>query len=233
MKKSTAWITALLVIVAIALCFVVVKFFILPESSTDSDVKKEITPESTVQIQEGTISTEEVIPEAKEGTTIIETNAPAMEIIDLTEQSSNDIRIETTGPLEYKIPESDMEYTKINMLGLNEQIWAYQDNDGNIQLRTYGVRWKKVNNVNQEQLEGFFKVDIRNTASGKVLIEKEGAEPVSIAEEKFAVPEPVVENMRDSLDNEKYHQEKDNLFSCITKTGAIAYRTFAKVNDTL
>lgn len=233
MKKSSNWITLLLVIAALALCFVAVRFFVLPGINTGNDVKNETKTETTMQPQEEKASPVGTITEAREGTTIIETDSPAAEIIDLTDSSSNDIRIETTGPLEFKTPESANGYTKISMLGLSDPVWAYQGKDGNIHLRTYGVRWKKVNNVNQEQLEGFFMVDIRSSVNGKVVLEKAGAMPIPLSKEDFAEPDPVFDNMRESLDSEKYHQEKDNLFSCITKTGALAYRTFAMVNDTL
>ncbi len=189
--------------------------------------------EAPPEVKETIIASEpeaEAPIEVREGTTIIETAAPEAEIIDLTDPTSNEIRIETIGPLEYKAAAEYGNYIKVAALGLGEDVWAYQDKEGNINLRAYGTRWKKVNNVNQDEMTGFYKVEIGKNESGSISIVNEGAKPVRPEEEAIGAPERVAENMQESLDNEKYHPLGENLFVCITKTGALAYRTFAKLN---
>lgn len=229
MKKSSLITLFVFVAVAVAIIILGAKYFIVPEykPGQSTDKKQEVVTSAPAETSADENKTIQAISETSEQ---IKTAAPEAELIELNSKGSENIRIETMSPIEYTVPEeANANYQKASMLGVSEPLWTYQDAEGNIQLRTYGTRWKRINNVNQEKQEGYFAVEIKNHSDGKTYIEITSSEPVDPNEEKFATPERT-EQEETALDSNKYYVISNNIYACITKTGAKFYRTFASVN---
>ena len=229
MKKTSIVLLVVSIVLAAVLIVLGVKYFIVPGNETvPAAGKKQGTVQKSTE-EDQTIE-QKPVQAISEMSEQISTSAPQAELIDLTSKDSENVRIETMSPIEYTEPdEMNTSYQKVTVLGVTEPLWAYQDADGNIQLRTYGTRWKRINNVNQEEQKGYFAVELKNLSDGKTYVEIASSVPVDLAEEKYANPERV-EQEENPLDSNKYYVLSNNLYACITKTGAKFYRTFATVN---
>lgn len=231
MKKVSVFLLILSVVLALAIIVLGIKYFVLTDhGNVDKPVTKPTVAPQTEKTSAQQTDAPEVLQSIEEGVEIITTNLPEAEVIDLTGEESTNVRIETTSPLEYKTPaEAYDRYSPVSVLGIKNPVWAYQDAEGNVCLRVYGTRWKKINNVNQEELEGYFDATIKKLSDGKTTLEVLSVTPVDQSAEIYANP---VRKSPDelTLDEEKYHLLSDNLYACVTKTGARFYRTFAEVN---
>ena len=233
-KKSSGstLIIVLLVIVSIALVFSAIYFFILKpannQDQTNTPMEKQ-TESAAIEHQtpsvEYTSVAEEVI--------VRETPKTEPEIIDLNTKTDTSASIETIGPMIFEsVPKEKGFYSKASINGIVEDFVAFMDTDGNIQIRVYGTRWKKVNNVNQEKMTGYFAAEIKNHSSGTAYIEVTGANPLTPENEHPVNPDRNGANPEGiRLNNEKYHTVSENLYVCITKTNEVMYRTFAKVGE--
>lgn len=234
MEKKTSgstWVIILLILVSVALIFSVVYFFILKPADTPAQNKSSEQPAATSAIpqQENTVEATSVAEEV----ILRETPKVEPDIIDLNAGKGNTVTIETTGPMIFEsIPKDKGFYSSASINGIIEDFVAFMDTDGNIQLRVYGTRWKKVNNVNSEKMTGYFAAEIRTHSSGTAYLEVTGATPVSPENEHPSNPDRNSANPEgDRLNSEKYHAVSDNLYVCITKTNEVMYRTFARVGE--
>ena len=230
MKKKSLTLTSLIVIVSLALLFCLIKFVFVPafeKEEKKAEPKETITPTATITETEKTTD--------KNGDDVsiqpVVTDEPEEQIIDLTSHESENVRIETYGPIEYKTPNEIPEYYhEIEFAGQSAPVWGYQNDRGKLCLRVYGTRWKKINNVNQEELTGYFDIELKKESNGHIEIELLGSRPVEIKSETPSAPFRDVPGNR-TVDAEKYNTLADNLYSCVTSQGAIMYRTYARLND--
>lgn len=233
-KKSSGstWIIVLLLIVSVALVFSVIYFFIL-KPSENAEKANTVTEKQTEQttaamrtsMPETTSISEEII--------VRETPKTEPEIIEIITETVNTANIETTGPIIYEsLPKEKGFYAKASINGIVEDFVAFMDADENIQLRVYGTRWKKVNNVNQEKMTGYFTAEIKSHSSGSAYLEVTGAAPLTPENEHPAIPDRNGANLEGiRMNNEKYHKVSENLYVCVTKTNEVMYRTFARVGE--
>lgn len=235
-SKGSTYI-GLLVIVSLLLVSTIIYFFVIVPK--DKGTK---TPEATAVATENVDTkaasqTEKPTAEETEPPIvkeeIIQTEAPRKEpeLINLSSSRSGEA-LETIGSLVYEdaqeIPEI---YNAGSYVGIDKPFWVFMDDDGIIQIRTYGTRWKKKNNVNQEKITGFFAAEIKHRGNNVPYLEVTSATAVQADKEN---PIQLVRSQAApdiQLNEEKYHMIAENLYACVSKTGNYGYRTFANIDD--
>ena len=159
MKKNR--IVPVLLVIATILGIAAICFFVLPKQNAGEQTPVNVPNTETTASKPAEIDSSYLSLTAQEGTEIITDAEAEPDIIDITGENSKNIRIETTGPVEEETPSAILNgYQEIFVRGISRRIWAFQDASGDIKLRVYGSRWKKVNNVNQDKETGFYDVSL-------------------------------------------------------------------------
>ena len=182
MKKSTGINIALYVVIGIVL---VTAGFFFGRWLKNRNVKPVADTPQTV-VEEVEDKKEE--PVEKEPEAILPTGEVAPEVIEIG--GSNEV-IRTMSQLEYEeFADSEVPafYSEFSAPGLPARLLGFLDKDGNVQLRTYGSRWKLENNVKKEKVTGFWAVLISKDLNGNYKINVTGdAAPANDGEEAAAV----------------------------------------------
>ena len=231
-KKYWAAIALIVFIVIVGVLALVI--------GSNNDRKRNTTP-NTVEQATAVVTQEDVQPQPTEE--VVEpVEEPAEEppvvtdepdIIDLNATGADENPIITVGKLEYETPDEENSlYSMIKISDTDVQMYGYMDKAGTVHLRGYGTRYVKHNNVNKRKLAGYFNVGIEKRADGRLyVVTEDPADPVMDNPDDAAVPVRISQS--DITLPELYVQKEENLYVAKLKTGALMYRTFASVGDTV
>ena len=120
-------------------------------------------------------------------------------------------------------------YKKLEIPGVNYNVYAYMDKKGYVQCRVYGTKWIMENNIKKTSMTGFYKHNIELLNNNVSITDSGDKEPVTDNKKDAITPNRQEQN--DILLPDFYLQLRQNLYICCNNEEQTGYRTWCLVND--
>lgn len=78
----------------------------------------------------------------------------------------------------------DYHYTQFNVPGLTQTLYGFINENGAVQYRTIGTRWKKENNQNVQELFGVWRAEIERNGNN-LIVTVSDAKPIVLSSERY------------------------------------------------
>ena len=225
---------AKILIIVVIIVIAVGGYYAVKGSSHSQDSAQEAGKSDAVNAEQRkteapVIPTKEPVPDA-----VLPDGSPVSGVIELGKPKQ---RLETLSPIRRAAMPNDVkepdEYNALELPGEKYPVFAFQNKNGDTELRVYGIREVRSNNVAIKSIAGFYPAELQKDEKGNYSVTPiSSAMPIETDQEQFAAFMPV-EMKKDANKPESYilMNENSGIYSFQDIYGVKRYRIYGQTRD--